>query len=856
MRLSKSSSSRLLLAAWCWLLLGGVGFGQTGVINVDPHPGILYCSNESVALLCTDDGGLTWHDIDYFRGRYRRAVLLSNGKATSVTIPVPPLESAPEGTASEGGQLPPGTREVVLGVRINGRPAGDFARLLQTGDGKLYASTDLITQWRLQVSQGQSLNFGGQTFYSLDSLNGVKWQINATEQILSLTVSPSAFAPTALNASFREPVEAASPTPGLFLNHQLVYSHLDRNSALAGLFEAGFFSRIGVMTSRFADRDFTSSVAPIRLDTKLVHEFPGRMAVLTIGDSISAVNPWSRQVTYGGIRWASDFSTQPSFVPIVLPNLAGQAAQPSTVDIFVNGVRTSQQRVDPGPFSINNIPVITGQGEVQMVVTDVLGRQQIVTQSYISAQELLRPGVNAYTYEAGILRRNFGIVSSEYGSLFLEGQQRHGFTERFTLDGRVEASGKQQTGGAGVEYGISPLGIIGGGFAGSYGDLGAGGLAYVVLQRRARLLGYSGTLQVASSTFQQLGMAAGERAPRLQAQFQVSQALGSRSSISIGYLRQENRSFVNGVQPPKPDFSGVSGSFSVRVGSRMYLTAAANLSHSFKNASSATVTLVVPLGSRTIASATSNIQQNGDQATTVQYTQQVPVGTGYGYRFRTDIAAQKRVDAGFTYQTNGGTYDVESSDIASQINTRVTETGSMIMMQRHIVPSRWLNSGFAIVEVPETSGVKVFANNQYIASTSWRGLAVLPVLAPYVRNTVRVDDQGVPIDLGIDLDEKTVVPMSRNGVFLKFEATRSTGALFQLVTERGEPVPTGAEVTLGGVGTVYQVALRGEVFMSDVAFPAHLHVHWDGQNCEATVESNKTREPLPRIGPVTCKAGR
>jgi outer membrane usher protein len=834
--------------------------GQGKLVDVDPHPGVLYCSNQSESMICTDDAGATWHDIEYFRGRYRKAVLLSSsGKATGNTVRVPP----PEPHQKKPPQQPsgPGPHEVILGVQINGRPEGDSARLLQGEDGKLYVPSDLIAQWRLQVFQGQSMRMGGQTYYRLDDMNGVKWQIDPATQMLSLTVLPSAFAPTTFNLSLREQLEAQHPAPALFLNHQLLYTYQQGtstqpdNTALGGLFEAGFVSSLGVMTSRFADRNFNIAIAPIRLDSKLAREFPDHMALLTIGDSISAANTWSRQVTYGGISWKSDFATQPSFIPVVLPNVQGQVTQPSTVDIFVNGVRTSQQKVDPGPFTINNIPVINGQGDVQMVVTDVLGRQQVITQSFISAQELLRPGVNAYTYEGGILRRNFGIASSEYGSLFAEGQQRHGFSDRFTGDARVEVSGRQQTGSVGVEYGIASFGIIGGGVALSESGLGPGGLAYLLVQRRARRLGYAGSVQVADSAFQQLGMAVGERAPKLQGQFQVTEALGSRASIAVGYLRQENRTFVNNIQAPKPDFAGISSSFSVRMG-KVFLSAAANLSNSSKSASSATLSLVVPLGGRTLASSSTTIQRDGSQLTSVQYAQQPPLGTGYGYRLRGDIgdqSSQRRVEGDFTYRANTGTYELDASEIASAMNTRFMETGGFLMMGGHVVPSQWLNSSFVLVDVPDRPGIKVFANNQYIASTSWRGLAVLPVLAPYSKNVVRLDDQGVPVDLGIDLDEKTVVPMSRSGAVLKFKAIRFTGASFQLVTEKGVPVPNGAEVTVGAFGTIYNVALRGEVFIPNISFPAHLHVRWANQRCDANVDSAKTSEPLPHIGPVTCK---
>lgn len=864
MKLLTSLPSRLLLAAVVQLLFAvgfsGVSFGEAPPgKGLTLKPGSLYCNNELLTLLCTDDGGQHWYDASHFAGRFRSAWLIDGhaicGRVALSQYVQETGVSPPGETWVTEAPTPPAPQEVMLGVQINGRVVSDFARMVKMGD-KLYASTDQIQQWRLKVPAAGAMSYHGATLYSLDRIDGVQWQMNTAEQMLTVTAPSTSFTQTVLSASAREPVQADRTAPGLFLNHELVFSHLDRDSGLAGLFEAGFFSPLGVATSGFADRDFTQSIAPIRLNTKLVREFPQLMATLTIGDSVSSVNPWSRQVTYGGIRWASDFSTQPAFVPVVLPNLVGQATQPSTVDIFVNGVRTSQQRVDPGPFAINNVPVITGQGDVQMVVTDVLGRQQIITQPYISARELLRPGVNEYTYEAGILRRNFGIVSSQYGTLFLEGQQRHGFSDQFTLDGRIEASGRQQTGGIGAEYGLQHFGIIGGGAAGSQSDLGPGALGYLLLQRRARVLGFSGILQVANSTFQQLGMAAGERAPRIQAQVQVSEALGSRSFFSIGYLRQENRSFVNAIQPQRPDFSGITTSYSVRVGRRMYLTASANLSHSFKNASSANLSLIVPLGGRSIASATSNIQQNGTQNSTVQYTQSVPIGTGYGYRVRTDVADHNRYDAGFTFQTNNGTLDVESSETSSQVSSRITETGGLIVMHHQVIPSQWLNSSFAVVQVEDGSGVRVFANNQYIARTSWRGLAVLPVLAPYNKNTVRLDDQGVPLDLGMDLDEKTIVPRSRTGTFLKFKTARAQGALFQLVTEKGDPVPSGAEVTLDGASTPYTVALRGEVFVPEVTFPARLQVRWAEHSCIANVESNTSGEPLPRIGPVTCKGAR
>ena len=304
MKSLKSSILSLLWPLLCLVLFPGLSSGQLLVINsATLLPGVLYCANDSGPLLCTDDAGITWHDPDDFRGKYRKAWLLAQGRSTRTSIPVTTeVKPAPQKKKPEFPPLRGGPREIVLAVKINGRPAGDFARLLQAEDGRLYASPELIRQWRLQVPQGRTIKWGGQTLYALDSLSGVKWQISGADQTLSLDAPSSAFSQTDLNASYRESVEAVRPNPGLFLNHQLVFTHLDRDSALAGLFEAGFFSKLGVVTSRFADRDFTSSIAPIRLDTRLVRDFPRQMAVLTLGDSISASNPWSRLRLYSERR--------------------------------------------------------------------------------------------------------------------------------------------------------------------------------------------------------------------------------------------------------------------------------------------------------------------------------------------------------------------------------------------------------------------------------------------------------------------------------------------------------------------------------------------------------------------------
>jgi len=100
-----------------------------------------------------------------------------------------------------------------------------------------------------------------------------------------------------------------------------------------------------------------------------------------------------------------------------------------------------------------------------------------------------------------------------------------------------------------------------------------------------------------------------------------------------------------------------------------------------------------------------------------------------------------------------------------------------------------------------------------------------------------------------------VVPYPRSGLYVKFAAKRIQGATVVLVRESGEAVPLGALVTVNGKPAEYQVALRGEVFISAMEYPAKLDVRWDGGQCRAEIAGKAPAEPLPRIGPAVCRGG-
>jgi outer membrane usher protein len=78
---------------------------------------------------------------------------------------------------------------------------------------------------------------------------------------------------------------------------------------------------------------------------------------------------------HGGLRLSRNFSVRPDLVTYPLLNLSGSAAVPSSVDLFINGYKSSSAQINGGPYTLTNVPWISGAGEATVVTTDALGRQ-------------------------------------------------------------------------------------------------------------------------------------------------------------------------------------------------------------------------------------------------------------------------------------------------------------------------------------------------------------------------------------------------------------------------------------------------------------------------------------------------
>ena len=85
-----------------------------------------------------------------------------------------------------------------------------------------------------------------------------------------------------------------------------------------------------------------------------------------------------------------------------LPAFSGEAAVPTSVDLFINGYRSGSTRLQPGGrLPLTNLPYINGAGDAVLVTTDALGRQVSTTLPFYVSSDPLKQGLKRRRRDAG-----------------------------------------------------------------------------------------------------------------------------------------------------------------------------------------------------------------------------------------------------------------------------------------------------------------------------------------------------------------------------------------------------------------------------------------------------------------------
>jgi len=481
------------------------------------------------------------------------------------------------------------------------------------------------------------------------------------------------------------------------------------------------------------------------------------------------------------------------------------------------------------------------------VITDALGRQQVLTQPYYSGTSLLRQDLAEYSVELGSVREDYGTRSFGYGDMIGVASYRRGLTDTLTAGTRAEA---QANGiyalGADAAWQAGYVGILTAHLATGGDSDGAGFETGLGVEHSGQRFSAFAQTQYASRSFVQTGMAGLPYTPRQRTFGGLGFNFGAYGNAQVAYGLQ---SYYD-----SETVRTVGINYSIALGMLGYLGLYASHTSATASETNVLLTWTLSLGDRRTVST--SLQQSsapsdfgGGFQGNVTLQRDLPAGSGLGYRM--SLSSSDAQDAYLAYQGSAGTASVDYSRRNGDSGVRVGALGGLAITGAGVMPSRQLNESFAVVQVADYPGLTVYADNQPVGRTDKHGRVLIEALRPYQRNEISVNPTQVPMDGSLSQSVIGVTPAYRSGALVRFPVERALAATMRVVQANGEPVPAGASASLGAA--TFPVALDGLLYVEGLREATRVRMSWQGSQCSFEARRPAGTDPVPDLGNVTCK---
>ncbi|MGY2233885.1 fimbria/pilus outer membrane usher protein [Pseudomonas gingeri] len=691
---------------------------------------------------------------------------------------------------------------------------------------------------------------------ALDQLPGLHSEYDSHGQRLLLTVPADWLPAQFLGNRQAYPRTQALTSFGAMLNYDLYLNDTDdAGTYLAAWNEVRVFDTWGTLsnTGQYR-RSFGANTGGgldngyLRYDTTWRYSDDERLLTYEAGDVVSGALPWSNSVRLGGVQLSRDFGVRPDLVTYPLPQFAGEAAVPSSVDLFINGFKSSSDNVQPGPYTLTNIPFINGAGEAVVVTTDALGRQVSTTVPFYVTSTLLQKGLADFSVAAGNLRRDYAQRDFGYGPGVTSGSLRYGLSDSFTLESHVEASSDLTLGGVGGNLRLGNFGVLNSAVSQSRFD---------GRQGQQVSLGYQYSSQRYSLSYQRLerhdqyadltvidtpSISLSKRSEQVTA----SLNLDSWGSLGAGYFD------IRAADDSRTRLLNLTWNRPLWGNSSFYLSANREIGDSNW---AVQAQVVIPFDLNGSLSMSVERDKSGASLERVNYSRAVPSQGGVGYNLGYGHGQ------GPDYRQADLTWRLQSVQLqagvygSSEAETRWADaSGSLVWMDKQVFAANRINDAFVVVSTDGYPKVPVRYENQLVGETDKSGRLLVPWSSGYYRGKYEIDPLNLPANVQSPTVEQRVAVRRGSGYLLKFPLSRIVAASVELVDSHNQPLPLGANVIHEQTGAAAVVGWDGLVYLENLAKQNSLKVTLaDGGICRVQFAMQESAEQVPLVGPLVCR---
>jgi len=773
-----------------------------------------------------------------------------------------------------------------LEVFLNGRDVKAVAEVFRGADGAFSARRSELVQSGLNPPAGLA-----DERVRFDTIPGLSYRYDEATQSIYFEAPDSLLATHVYSAEKPEgPRQKATSAYGVLLNYDAFASTSEWSRGHPIGFGGGSlsvdgraFSPFGMLsTSAVLGTTITSPATALRLDSGFNYYDEGRLMSYRVGDYVSSSLAWTRPIRMGGVQISHDYSTRPDLVTTPLPSVSGTAAVPSSVDVYLNNFKVFTQDVDPGPYRIDNLPIVGGNGDATLVLHDINGAETTQSVPFFSSARMLSPGIFDYSVEAGYARTYYGVDSFSYDpKLVGSASLRAGLNNWATVEAHTEDGAGMVNGGGGLALNAFNRGVVQGAVAGS-GFQGGKGLQ--VSLGGATAIGPVSIDASSQRTFGPYGDLA-----------EVTTPVGGPNAASI--LSQQLSSgavflspllLSTSLAPPKEldritfgmanliDWASVNLTFvnEVQTNSQRSRIASLGLSHSFSNGASAFATAYADLANHrdagvffgfswTFDNQITASSQGGWEAgrasvnTQITKTAGLDVGSA-GWRINDNEGANRFTEADASYLSPVGKASATVSQFGGGANAGALGsaefTGSVAALGGAVKLAPVIPDAFTLVDAG-APGVTVLEDNRVVGKTDPWGQLLVPNLRGFEDNKIAIDPMTLPLSAQASLTETDARPIAHTGVVADFKVvTEAHDAEVILTDATGAPLALGARVEYAG-GPPAIVAYDGRAYLVGLARHNVLTVHAAGKDCSAEFDYQSAKGATrPTIGPIKCLA--
>lgn len=552
--------------------------------------------------------------------------------------------------------------------------------------------------------------------------------------------------------------------------------------------------------ARFDEEDTTTIK---REDFRLIRDDSKRALRYVLGDLALPTIGYQNNQSIFGMSVVRNFNLQPNRVTRPINRFEFFLENAAQVEIFNNGQPIQTLRLPAGPQDIRDLPLTAGLNNVQLVITDDVGRIQRLDFSASVAGNLLAPGRHQFAYGVGFPKTdNTGLWRYNTSQPIVALSHRTGISSTVTLGGYVQAGVQEQLIGLKGVW-AAPIGNVDWDAAFTnkqgWGQDYAFRLGYDFLQsglQNPTQRNFGVAVEYRGDVFSNFGEPNREQLTALDFTAYYSQKLFWDIFSTLNFRYQVGR---NTSDQYKVSW-GLTRNFK-GLGVNLRLSQTLNQEGNHEQQASLNFLWLKPQKRQSIQLATevSSFDEPENRLTwnysALNPSQGFDASVGFNSK-----SEKNRLTGKLKYKGYRGTWQLDQSlelnnesQKLTQSSTQLTFGTALVFVDGHWGISRPVTDSFALlVPHPKLKGLKIGVNpngeENYQAQVDQFGPAVMSNLQSYQLSTLRVSAPDLPIGYEIGPQVHYVAPTYKSGTLIRVGSDASIFLKGRLLDSQGEMI--------------------------------------------------------------------